>query len=50
MAKRVVMTTVSKDHIILERSCGCRLHVFIGNSFEEKYCACKMNEDGQGKK
>lgn len=44
MGADVTKTVVSKDHVILKKSCGCTLHVFIGDTFEEKCSLCKSQE------
>ena len=39
--KQVKITIISKDHILLEKHCGCKLHLFITDQYEEP---CKKHK------
>ena len=39
---KVKKTIISKDHILLEKHCGCKLHIFMTDQYEEP---CKEHKN-----
>lgn len=39
---KVKNTIISKDHILLEKHCGCKLHIFTTDQYEEP---CKEHKN-----
>ena len=39
-----IKKVISKDHIVLIRDCGCKLHIFTTDQYEELCEKCKKNK------
>lgn len=40
-------TVIGNDHILLEKQCGCKLHVFLAGQYEEMCNKCKKMKEQQ---